>query len=160
MSGLKNRSVQSPANSAPMTNESAELAELLLATFTKAFSSLRAECRAQNRGAGLTMVQLRALSLLMTADSTNRDLAGEIGLSIPATSRLIGTLKEQGLVQSFENPNDRRESFLRPTSGGKKTLERFQASACARYAERLSKIPASKKKGISEVLWLLSNEVL
>lgn len=137
-----------------------ELASALLETVTKALVSLRSECRNQNRGSGLTMVQLRALNILYMQESTNRDLSEEIGLSVAAMSRLLQTLFDQGLVRRRENPTDRRESFVQITASGKTILKRFQEVTCSHYAERFAKLSAADKKTIAHALELIAGEVL
>lgn len=137
----------------------AELADLLFETITKAFSALRAECRKQNAGSGLTIVQIRVLAVINRSPLTNRDLAEDVGLSVAATSRLVQSLIEQNLIAREENPTDRRESFLHLTAAGRNRLKRFRGHVAAKYAEKIALISPAKKKLLAEALPLIGEEI-
>ena len=90
----------------------------------------------------LTLSQLRALFVLAYGDHAPAlsELAGEIGLSVPATGRAIDGLVRSGLVSRREDEADRRVKRLALTPGGEQMLARIgtaRREGLKRFAERL-----------------------
>ena len=75
----------------------------------------------------LTLSQLRALFLLQQADHDPAltELAPAVGLSVPATGRVVDALARLGLVARREDEADRRIKRLSLTARGHETLERL-----------------------------------
>jgi DNA-binding MarR family transcriptional regulator len=75
----------------------------------------------------LTLSQLRALFTLACGDHAPAlsELAGDIGLSVPATGRAIDALVRAGLVSRTEDPDDRRVKRLALTPAGDELLARM-----------------------------------
>ena len=78
----------------------------------------------------LTLSQLRALFVLAYGDHEPAlgELAGLIGLSVPATGRAIDGLVRAGLVLRREDEADRRVKRLALASRGEETLARMGAA--------------------------------
>jgi DNA-binding MarR family transcriptional regulator len=90
----------------------------------------------------LTLSQLRALFVLATGDHAPAlsELAGEIGLSVPAAGRSIDGLVRSGLVSRREDAADRRVKRLALTDAGEQLLQRIGAARreeLRQFAERL-----------------------
>jgi len=90
----------------------------------------------------LTLSQLRALFVLAYGDHAPAlsELAGQIGLSVPATGRAVDGLVRSGLVSRREDEVDRRVKRLALTHGGEELLARMGAArreGLRQFAERL-----------------------
>ena len=90
----------------------------------------------------LTLSQLKALFVLAYGDHAPAlsELAGEIGLSVPATGRAIDGLVRSGFVSRREDEADRRVKRLALTATGEQTIARIGAArreGLRRFAEQL-----------------------
>jgi DNA-binding MarR family transcriptional regulator len=90
----------------------------------------------------LTLTQLRALFFLAYGDHAPAlsELAGQIGLSVPATGRAIDALVRAGIVSRREDEADRRVKRLALTEHGEEILARIGAARRAglrQFAEQL-----------------------
>jgi len=54
-----------------------------------------------------------------------KELAEDLGMSLPGTSRLVEALHRKGLVDRREDPHDRRTKRLLPTAAGRQAIERI-----------------------------------
>ena len=90
----------------------------------------------------LTLSQLRALFVLAYGDHAPAlsELAGRIGLSVPATGRAVDGLVRSGLVSRSEDAVDRRVKRLALTPRGEEMLARIgdaRREGLRQFAERL-----------------------
>jgi DNA-binding MarR family transcriptional regulator len=77
----------------------------------------------RHRPNGLSVTQLRGLACVDTQPGASlSDLAGFVGLSMPAASRLVGSLTRRGLVAQRVARGDRRRTELRLTAAGRTAL--------------------------------------
>src|SRR5215217_490868 len=65
------------------------------------------------------LAELRVLFEIGAEDATPRDIRTRLGLDSGYVSRMIGSLKRDGLVASDPDPVDRRTSRLRLTAAGR-----------------------------------------
>jgi DNA-binding MarR family transcriptional regulator len=123
----------------PTGSPSAEdLAALALETAPLIMRTIR-RLRRDDREADLSIPQFRALGYVGRHPGTPLSAVAEhLGLSTPATSRLVDTLVERGLVVRAIAPEDRRYVTLRLTARGEAT----QADARARALQGLGAILA------------------
>jgi DNA-binding MarR family transcriptional regulator len=75
----------------------------------------------------LSISQIRILHLLTgpLPETSIKELADEIGLSLPATSRSIDALLQRGLVTRTENTTDRRLKAVRATEEAHALVDRL-----------------------------------
>src|ERR671926_228841 len=75
----------------------------------------------------LSLTQLRALHVLAydVEETSLKDLADRLGLSLPAVSRSIDGLVQRGLVTRAEDAEDRRMKQVRATAEAPELLERL-----------------------------------
>jgi DNA-binding MarR family transcriptional regulator len=75
----------------------------------------------------LSLTQLRALHVLAyeVEQTSLKDLADRLGLSLPAVSRSIDGLVQRGLVTRAEDEEDRRMKQVRATASAPELLERL-----------------------------------
>lgn len=109
----------------------------------------------------LTLSQLRALFVLAYGDHPPAlsELAGGIGLSVPATGRAIDGLVRAGLVSRKEDEADRRVKRLALTPGGEQMLARIGAArreGLRQFAERLD---ADARAAFTHALSLIPTEL-
>jgi DNA-binding MarR family transcriptional regulator len=97
--------------------------EALLAT---ARAVMRISLHAADQVGGVSVVQLRALTLLLEAGETNlASLAEGMGVTVSTTSRLVDRLVAAGLVERRTAAHTRREIALRLTELGRQTVDRY-----------------------------------
>lgn len=94
----------------------------------------RASTRAINpnmigfEGSGITLQQFKFI-LALTLDEGRcgslKSIGAELGLTAPATSRLVDSLVERGLVERTEDPNDRRIRHVSLTAEGREFAGRL-----------------------------------
>ena len=78
---------------------------------------------------GLTTAQVALLAVVEARGSlTQRAAAAELGLVESAVTALVGRLVDQGLLARRRDPEDGRAWALRPTTPGRRALERASSS--------------------------------
>jgi DNA-binding MarR family transcriptional regulator len=98
--------------------------------------------RAAGRLGGISVTQLRALTLVGAGGAARPGaLAGELGVSPSAATRLADRLVLAGLVRRETAPADRREVLLRLTAEGAAVLDRYDELRLTELRERLDAVP-------------------
>lgn len=69
--------------------------------------------------AGLTPRQLTILEVLMAGEMASKDVADATSIDRSTVSNVIHTLINRGLVEKFDQPEDRRTFMLKLTRSGK-----------------------------------------
>jgi DNA-binding MarR family transcriptional regulator len=90
----------------------------------------------------LTLLQWRVLVVLADAPdgATVSELAGRIGSRLPATSRLVGRMRQRGLVETRKDHPDARVTTVLLGGGGRELWQRVVAS---RRAELVAVLAAA-----------------
>lgn len=84
----------------------------------------------------LSVAQVAALYLVdERAAMRIGEISGELGRSLPSTSRLVDDLARRGLVLRAEDPNDRRARIITLSAQGKRFVERAGADRVATIRE-------------------------
>jgi DNA-binding MarR family transcriptional regulator len=109
----------------------AELAEQLLVLWRSAITTGRVGSYAIFEELDLTLTQVKALCVLATAELTVKDLAEQLGLSLPGTSRAVDALVERDLLGRREDRDDRRMKRVRCTDAGRDALQRLDEARLA-----------------------------
>jgi DNA-binding MarR family transcriptional regulator len=87
---------------------------------------MRISLHAADQIGGVSVVQLRALTVLDRAGTANlAQLADGMGVTVSTTSRLVDRLVAAGLVDRRTATHTRREIALRLTARGRTTLGRY-----------------------------------
>jgi DNA-binding MarR family transcriptional regulator len=74
----------------------------------------------------LTLIQLASLLQLDDgAEHTVKEMAGYLGRSMSATSRLLDQMVRRRLIRRFEDPADRRARRVAIAEGGRRLVERL-----------------------------------
>jgi DNA-binding MarR family transcriptional regulator len=87
---------------------------------------------------------------------TQQEIAGRLRLDKSTVSRMVSALVEKGLVERATNPANRREVRLSLSADGTRALGELQASARARHAALLARIPVSKRGRVVDALHTLA----
>lgn len=76
--------------------------------------------------ADLSMTQLKMLHILMECEkeSSVKELAEELSMSLPNASRTIDGLLQRGLVERREDEHDRRVKRVGPTPAARELIDR------------------------------------
>ena len=78
---------------------------------------------------GLSFTQVKALHLLLDSGDVNiKDVAGRLGLSLPAVSRALDGLVKRGYIARHESARDRRAKLVRLLPAGRDALDTIERS--------------------------------
>lgn len=82
----------------------------------------------------ISMPQLRCLHLIAGAGELRMSkLVAQLGVSISTVSGLVDRLVDHGFVSRHDDPNDRRQVVLSPTSAGIEFLDRMRELSNAQF---------------------------
>jgi len=105
---------------------------------------------------GLTVPQFRTLCFVSTTDGSSLSAVAEfIGLSLPAMSRLVEGLVEQGLMDRRPCDDDRRHVRLSVTQGGQAALREARQLAQAALASAVSHLTPEQQTAVVETMQVL-----
>jgi DNA-binding MarR family transcriptional regulator len=105
---------------------------------------------------GLSLPQFRTLSFLDRAKNSSLSaLAGHLGQTSPAASRLINALVNLGLVKRQPVAANRRQLALTLTKRGRATLEKARHEIRRRLAGTLKPLSAAEHKNVQRALQVL-----
>ena len=97
---------------------------------------------AQSPGIGSSVPQFRVLIYLNRHEGASlSDVADHLGLTLPATSKMVGGLVDRDLVSRQTHAGDRRYVILAPTERGRTLMRAAYETTQSRLAERLSALP-------------------
>lgn len=140
-------------------SNAAQVASLLLEVVPLAMRELRKELRT-GVDTDLTIAQFRILAHLWCEPTNNKTIAEALGVSVPASSRMIKLLVQRKYVESTQGLSDKREVLVRLTKGGERRFEIVRESVRAGLARRLESIAATRLKkadaGLSAMKSILS----
>lgn len=119
---------------------------------------VREEARGQ-RG-DLSIVQLRAISHVSRHPGASlSDVAAVVGLTLPATSRLVEGLVERRLLLRAASSSDRRKVTLQACPAGRAALRVVRESAHGRLADMLDALPAADLDALARALAALQQRL-
>ncbi|MBI2854311.1 MAG: MarR family transcriptional regulator [Chloroflexi bacterium] len=102
---------------------------------------------------GLTIVQLKSLSLIDLSGNTNvRTLAASLNVTPPDITRIVDRLVEQGLVDRRENPKDRRMILLQTTEQGRTLLSKLRETKIAHMRHVLARLTLEELRALNKGL--------
>jgi len=117
--------------------------------------TVRAEMR-RFRGPSVSVPQWRALGYVHRHAGTSLSEAGEhLGLTLPATSRLMDGLVERKLVMRRRDPEDRRCVRLEASARGRGLWLAAREFTQAALAERLSALRPGERAAVSRAMAIL-----
>jgi DNA-binding MarR family transcriptional regulator len=102
---------------------------------------------------GLTVPQFRTLCYVSsTPNSSLSDVADFIGLSLPAMSRLVDGMVDDGLMGRRTCADDRRHIRLSVTPEGEAALTGARRLAQERLADVVGQLPADQQQELTDTL--------
>jgi DNA-binding MarR family transcriptional regulator len=111
--------------------------------------------RAAGRLGSISVTQLRALTVVAASGTARTGLlAGELGVSPSAASRLADRLVLAGWVRRETAPTDRREVLLRLTPDGERVLDRYDELRLTELRALLDRVPdrSSVLDGVAQLV--------
>jgi DNA-binding MarR family transcriptional regulator len=113
---------------------------------------IRAELR-ERRPAGLSIGQFRLLHMLhKDPERSLSDFADDLGVSVPAVSKMVDGLVEKGLVGRAADASDRRRLSLALTPQGVATMKEAKKGLESRMAAALSGLSAAESAALAKAL--------
>lgn len=88
----------------------------------------------------VTMVQLKALSLLLQGPRSVSELAEALGTGRAAASLLVDRLVQVGLVNRTEDALDRRRTLVHLSEEGERAVRQLREGSRERYREALERL--------------------
>jgi DNA-binding MarR family transcriptional regulator len=116
------------------------------AVLSAARAVMRASLRAADQLGEVSVIQLRALTVLRAAPDANlAQLAEGMGVTVSTTSRLVDRLVTADLVERRPAPHTRREIALRLTARGEQTVDRYDGLRLADLRRRVEQLPEAEQ---------------
>lgn len=141
-----------PAPTESFAEESAPLAAALMEVAPLVMREIRLRMR-QHRGAGLSVPQFRALGYIRRhPDCSLTAVAEHLGLSVPATSRLVDALVDAGMALRAASASDRRFVTLRLSAEGERIQTEARAAALKSLTARLEPLDPAERAAIARAL--------
>ena len=110
----------------------------------------------RSRGQGLSVPQFRVLTFLNRTDGASLSaVADRVGLSLPATSRLVNGLVDRRLVRREDSATDRRFVVLRLTLEGRDVVQTARAGAQDGLAASLEALSPAQRAQVVRTMRLL-----
>lgn len=134
-----------------------ECARYVLENVPTVMRAIRKEMRA-HRQSGLSVPQFRVLIYLSRNEGASlSDVAGHLGLTPPATSKMIDVLVARDLVSRRRDTADRRRVVLAPTELGRSSTRAAREATQSRLAQRMALLPAEALTTVYEALQALES---
>lgn len=141
----------------PDSGAAAHCATLLLDTMPRVFNAVRMAVRDQKKIA-LNVPQFRALIFVQQhAGESLSPMAEFLGLSLPATSKLVDGLVKRGLLQRQSDTADRRRLVLRLSRKGDALLSGAHDAVRRHLTGMLGRIHADSLEALAEALVVLQD---
>jgi DNA-binding MarR family transcriptional regulator len=110
--------------------------------------------RGQGRKGRATLIQVRAMGVLNKRPGTTLSfLAGQLALTLSATSRLIEGLVAKGYVARKIPAHNRRTVSLHLTAAGRAVHAQARAEAQRELARFLERLPAARRAVLTQAVW-------
>jgi DNA-binding MarR family transcriptional regulator len=127
-------------------------AALLLETVPAVMRNIRTQMRAQ-RTAGISVAQFRALGYVgRHAGASLSAVAEHLGLTPPATSRLVDGLVARGMMRREVSPADRRAVMLALTPEGEALQAQARAGALSALVVQVAELPEGERVALMAAL--------
>jgi DNA-binding MarR family transcriptional regulator len=106
-------------------------------------------------GAELTVPQFRCLAMMSRRPRTNGDLAENMGVSVPAMSRMIDGLVQEGYVVRVPQEHDRRQVNLELSLPGRRKFEKMRKQTHELFRGKFEGLAEDKRRRLREGLEVL-----
>jgi DNA-binding MarR family transcriptional regulator len=141
------------------TGSAEECAAEILETVPAVMGFIRAQMRC-HRGPELSVPHFRALLFLRRNGGASLSALAEfLGLSLPATSRLVEGLVRKNFVVRRIPPGNRRLIALALSAAGRRTVAAARQATESRLAEVVAPLPAGERAAIGHALRTLREKL-
>jgi DNA-binding MarR family transcriptional regulator len=131
----------------------------ILETVPAVMRFIRTQMRG-HRGSDLSVPQFRTLLFLSRNGGASLSALAEfLGLSLPATSRLVEGLVRKDFVVRRIPPGNRRLIALALSAGGRRTVAAARQATESRLAEVVAPLPAGERTAIQRALRTLREKL-
>jgi len=115
---------------------------------------LQAELDAALKDGGITASQLRVLVILNESDKTvtQKDIETILGVSHPTVTGLVSRLENNGFVETYFDPLDKRNKIVRLTNKSRELSQRVQFSPEIMEKRLSSNITPHEKETLIKLL--------
>ena len=120
--------------------------------FTQLLIDLQAVFRKNNKNTSLSLSQVIVLSSIPVDGIIMGDLALRIGVDNSTLTRLIGVLKNKGLVKKISNNEDKRSKLINLTDLGENSIKIIETSTSRITEKTLKSLSHSDKALLKESL--------
>lgn len=115
---------------------------------------------AREQSDGLTIPQYRLLSAIAESpEARSGELADEVGVSAPTTTRMLSGLERAGIVRREARPGDRRAIAVALTAKGRRLLESKEAVVSEKRRELYESLTASERRQVQRLLRRLAEAI-
>lgn len=144
------------AAGAAVTTAAAAAIERVIAVFETLMHRLMATHAPELSAVDLTMSQTKGLYLVLAAGQLRMsELAARLGVTSSTATGQVDRLVELGLVERHEDPADRRQVVVSPTSTAESTMERFRELNSRRMRELLDRLDGDDLVTVERALLIL-----
>lgn len=144
----------SPARTAPASAALLESAAKLRMALVRTARRLRQEAAAE--ASGLTPTSVAALATVERhGPLTPSELADIEGVRRPTTTRTLGCLEREGLVDRTPDPGDGRSSLVAINGAGRERLRRLRGRKNAYLARRMRELSADEVETLERAAEIL-----
>ena len=152
MQQMQHAATKPPDDSVESGESGESLAAALMEVAPLVMREIRMRMR-QHRGPELSVPQFRALGYLRRHPACSLTaLAEHLGLSLPATSRMVEALVAAGLIVREPSASDRRYVTLRLSQEGERIQITARAAALKSLAARLESLDPAQRENIAQAL--------
>jgi DNA-binding MarR family transcriptional regulator len=134
------------------TGSSTELAEQMLHLWRAVMARGQSATYAIFEELDLSLTQVKAMCALCDEELTVKQLAENLGLSLPGASRAVDHLVDRELLHRREDETDRRMKRLRITDAGRIALDRLDEARLAGIANFTATLAPAHRKRLSGAL--------
>ncbi|WP_171058319.1 MarR family winged helix-turn-helix transcriptional regulator [Modestobacter altitudinis] len=125
--------------------------DVILVQAARTFVSVSVQ--AADQLGSVSLVQLRALSVIDEADGANlMRLTDGMGVTVSTASRLVDRLVAAGLVDRRQSEVTRREITLTLTAQGRSLLARYDELRLSALHRRLDELPSRRRAALISAL--------
>ena len=128
--------------------------------FTQLLIDLQAVFRKNNKNTSLSLSQVIVLSSIPVDGIIMGDLALRIGVDNSTLTRLIGVLKNKGLVKKISNNEDKRSKLINLTDLGENSIKIIETSTSLFTEKTLKSLShldkALLKESLNKLHWDLT----
>jgi DNA-binding MarR family transcriptional regulator len=124
----------------------------LISVFFSLGRMMRSRCHANYLSGGLSLLKMEILQQIKEVRPTMKDLAKHLSVTAPTTTKLVANLVDNGLVERYIDPSDRRFVRLSLTTKGEKLIINSERFFESQLSSLFACLTSGEKKILSKIL--------